>query len=337
MNFLSQVKPERVPDFSADHLLWETAVTEEHNIESIIEQQDRSALFQAAGKEAVIRQLSTSGLVALDTRLLTTENMDWLLTVEKDCILMEFVLSGDIYPGTGPHDKLKNADGLHQLQYVRHLSRICRLSSDTLLDAFCILLSKDFYFTLIGKTNKIHDDFAKHIRAGRNTGLAAKPLPMNHDMRRIIEELRTCTRKGSFQRLCLEIKVLELILLQLEQFHYQFVEVTPRQSLHEDDIKKIRSARFILDDAYNDPPTIRRLSQLVGVNEIKLKKGFKEIFNSTIHSYVLKIRMEKANQLVKEQSLQMKEVALELGYKNPSHFSAAFKKHFGFLPTEMVG
>jgi AraC-like DNA-binding protein len=33
----------------------------------------------------------------------------------------------------------------------------------------------------------------------------------------------------------------------------------------------------------------------------------------------------------------MREVAIELGYKNPSHFSAAFKKHFGFLPTEMTG
>src|SRR5690606_10348472 len=68
----------------------------------------------------------------------------------------------------------------------------------------------------------------------------------------------------------------------------------------------------------------------------KLKKGFKEIFRCTIHTYTIKYRMEKAKQLMEGQQMQIREVATQLGYKNPSHFSAAFRKHFGILPTDMA-
>lgn len=338
MKVFSRVKPSRVEAYTDAHLLWNTIVSEEHNIESIIHQEAKAIALEGIETSSTIRQLRTDGIIVLDTKINTSESLDWQIYTEHDCIMMEFVLDGDIDAHQDhPASITKKMSGNHNLQYANHLNISYRLKKKSTFDSFYILLSKEFYLTLVGKTNKVHDEFAWHIREGKNMALSGSFLPMNYDMHRIINEVRNCTRKGNFQRICLEIKVLELILLQLEQFHHQFVKVKPRQLLHEDDISKLRIARNILEESYNNPPTIKQLAQLVGVNELKLKKGFKEMYNSTIHSYVLKLRMERANQLVKKQQLQVQEVAMELGYKKPSHFSAAFKKHFGFLPSEMVG
>lgn len=338
MRIFSRVKPTHAEVYTDTHLLWNTIVSEEHNIESTIHQEAKDTALNGVGTSSIIRQLRTDGIVVLDTRINTSESLDWQIYTAHDCIMMEFVLDGDLDAHEAhPASIIKKISGNHNLQYANHLNISYRLKKGSTFDSFYILLSKEFYLTMVGKTNKVHGEFVRHIREGKNMTLSERFLPMSYDMHRIINEVRNCTRKGNFQRICLEIKVLELILLQLEQVHYQFEKAKPRQMLHEDDIGKLRAARNILEESYNNPPTIKQLAQLVGVNELKLKKGFKEMYNSTIHSYVLKLRMERANQLVKKQRLQVQEVAMELGYKKPSHFSAAFKKHFGFLPSEMVG
>jgi len=76
----------------------------------------------------------------------------------------------------------------------------------------------------------------------------------------------------------------------------------------------------------DEPLTIRELSRKVAMNECYLKKGFKEIFGTTIYDYFQRERMEKARQLLYEQGLSVSEVASRMGYSSISHFSTAFKK-----------
>lgn len=327
----------KLETFSEYYFLLRTEVPEESTAESIISQATLSADLPYFGSDPIIRQLRTDGLVIHDYRLQLWEDSVLKIAAKEDCIVINFLLKGEKEDHVQTNEISGCAYGRHNLQYGANFVEEYLLRKNCEYDSFCIFMSKDFYFRLIGKTNSLCNEFAQQVRDGISVSLSPNYLPMNFEMDNIIHKLRSCTRKGSFHRLCLEIKLQELLLLQFEQYHDMVEKSLPRQVLHEEDEKKIRVAQTILEEFCNTPPTIRELARMVGVNEFKLKKGFKALVQCTIHDYVLKYRMEKANQMIRKQNMQMRDVAIELGYKNPSHFSAAFKKHFGFLPTEMIG
>jgi AraC-like DNA-binding protein len=51
---------------------------------------------------------------------------------------------------------------------------------------------------------------------------------------------------------------------------------------------------------------------------------------------VRKLRMEKALELIESGENSILQVALSVGYSNPSHFSAAFKRFYGRLPSSYL-
>ena len=102
------------------------------------------------------------------------------------------------------------------------------------------------------------------------------------------------------------------------------------------DREKIEKARVILIQHIGDPITIKELSRKVAINECYLKKGFKEMFGTTIFDFYQNQRMEHARYLLYEKGLSVSEVSALLGYSSISHFSTAFKKHTGLKPCELL-
>jgi AraC family transcriptional regulator, transcriptional activator of the genes for pyochelin and ferripyochelin receptors len=80
------------------------------------------------------------------------------------------------------------------------------------------------------------------------------------------------------------------------------------------------------------PPSLSQLSKIVGINEYKLKRGFKEMFNNTVFGYLAEARLELAKNDLLETDKKVNEIASDLGYCSVPHFSHAFKKKFGFSP-----
>ena len=100
--------------------------------------------------------------------------------------------------------------------------------------------------------------------------------------------------------------------------------------------ESIYQAREILLKHIGDPITIKELSRKVAMNECYLKKGFKEVFGTTIFDFYQQQRMEHAKYLLYEKALSVTDVSALLGYSSISHFSAAFKKHTGLKPCELL-
>lgn len=98
----------------------------------------------------------------------------------------------------------------------------------------------------------------------------------------------------------------------------------------------ILQAREILLKRIGEPITIKELSRKVGTNECYLKKGFKEMFGTTVFEFYQSQRMEHAKYLLYEKGLSVTEVSAMLGYSSISHFSTAFKKHTGLKPCELL-
>lgn len=152
-------------------------------------------------------------------------------------------------------------------------------------------------------------------------------------LKHFIRNLESLPFKGDYKRSYIMFKSFELIYHLFERSYIQKVIYSNKVKFIEHDYYRIRKAKEILLEHIENPKTISELSKLVGLNELKLKVGFKKIFGTTIHSYLFNFRMEKAKYLLKVENKNVTEVALEVGYSSLSKFSSAFQKKYGVNPS----
>ncbi|MFD3001478.1 helix-turn-helix domain-containing protein [Pontibacter toksunensis] len=287
---------------------------------------------------AVLRstQICASGLFIIDTQLAFNQPVCDKFEVSGESIIMGFYLEGEASSEiTGLLKQSVNPANIHYICYTPAFKAEFRMPPHKLHRYFLVILSKEFYFRLLHQQSELHQDFAEHVLQGHHTYLSKEPLEITPEMKWVLNDIRNCQRKGPLKRLYLEAKVMELLMLQMEQWQ-QLQEQHPVNSmLRGNDAQRIAEARAILEESYHNPPTIQELARLVYLNETKLKQGFKASYSYTIHGYVVWLRMEKARQLLTQAQQSIGDVAYQVGYKNAAHFTAAFKKHFGFLPSEI--
>jgi AraC-like DNA-binding protein len=152
-------------------------------------------------------------------------------------------------------------------------------------------------------------------------------------MRTVLTQMLQCPYQGGTRRLYLESKALELIALSLAHALPDGEPSPPLPSLRPDDIERIHAARDLLLHTLEEPPSLLALARHVGLNDFKLKRGFRQVFGTTVFGYVRDQRMAQARQLLEQQRLNVTEVACAVGYANPSQFAAAFKRKFGVNPA----
>lgn len=125
--------------------------------------------------------------------------------------------------------------------------------------------------------------------------------------------------------------LLQSAALEFLGAHFSSLEGTQRSAtLPQREQMRVMMARDRLLQDLSSPPTIQQLSLEVGLNQLKLKQGFKTLFGSSIYALFQKHRMEHARLLLRNHNVT--EVAMTMGYSNISHFSAAYRKQFGILP-----
>jgi len=135
----------------------------------------------------------------------------------------------------------------------------------------------------------------------------------------------------------LEGITLELLSSQIKQFKNS-VSTTPKKKtvLNNEDIEKILKAKEILLENLQESPTIESLSKKVGVNQTKLKTGFKNIFDTPIKTWLRHKKLENAQLLLLKDQKSIKEISETVGYLNQSHFARQFKNRYGVLPKDYL-
>ena len=123
---------------------------------------------------------------------------------------------------------------------------------------------------------------------------------------------------------------MEMLCIILD--HLRTSKERKKVSLSQDDISKLNQVRTILEREIVTPPSIQELCKEVGINEFKLKRGFKQTFGTTVFGYLQKQRVKTAYLSITNDGKNVSECAWDVGYTNVSHFIAAFKKHFGVTP-----
>lgn len=82
---------------------------------------------------------------------------------------------------------------------------------------------------------------------------------------------------------------------------------------------------------------LEKFGYLTGRSLTTFKKDFKIAFNSSPGRWLTKKRLELAHYQLAEQRRKPSEVYLDTGFEDLSHFSFAFKKHYGYPPSRFLG
>lgn len=177
--------------------------------------------------------------------------------------------------------------------------------------------------------------FAEQVAMHKVIELSKENMPISFAMHTCIREIIDCKFTGGLKLLFLQSKCVELLTLQaqaFEEFNQHGHSKIIRSAYDKDCIHYARE--YLLQHA-NQPPSLTELSKIAGINEFKLKKGFKEVFNDTVFGYLNDYRMQQAMNQLRTGSSSIKDVADNLGYSSVQHFSNAFRKKFGVSPGKL--
>ncbi|MEH6305709.1 AraC family transcriptional regulator [Olivibacter sp. CPCC 100613] len=127
-------------------------------------------------------------------------------------------------------------------------------------------------------------------------------------------------------------KIEELILLSFSESL-----ITSKQGhlpFNQRDIDLLYDLKAFLDNNFLMEHTLAKLARQAGINEFKLKKGFKKLFKYTVFGYINHLRMEYSQSLLREGVLSLGTIAALIGYQSDASFIRAFKNYYGFLPKK---
>lgn len=153
---------------------------------------------------------------------------------------------------------------------------------------------------------------------------------------KLVNSILEKDENGVSDLLLLKSRTLELLSAFVNELGRGALKPTT-VALPERDKRRVVKAEYLLNEAiFKQFPSISELASQVGISQTKLKADFKSTYGCTLYHYFVRKQMAYAKQMIQEQQLPIKEVALKLGYIHAGKFSEAFKKIYGHSPSQLL-
>jgi AraC-like DNA-binding protein len=245
-----------------------------------------------------------------------------------------FCLSGEVeYITRGSKIDLRTRPGQSVLSFTPDFKGEARYPAGQRILMTGIGVEPSVFATFLNGQREGLPSALRRILDGATAKLYFQPGTITPAIRVALTQVVHCPYQGVTKRLYLESKALELVALSLTQSEVGERRAFRSPVLRPDDIERIYKAKDVLLDNMDEPPSLLTLARQVGLNDFKLKAGFRQVFGTTAFGYLHEQRMERARQLLEERRFNVTEVACAVGYANPSHFAGAFKRKFGVNPS----
>lgn len=219
------------------------------------------------------------------------------------------------------------SNGHHHLFFFPSVDGFLTYPAHTKRNTLEITLSLNFVSKVFKDNWEILEQLGDAIQQNKPFVFSPNSHMINAEIMLVIQQIANCKIDDCYKKAYLESKVIELLVLQLQDFKTdtEYYDLTA----HNDAI--IKSKEFISNNL-NKKLTIPLIAKHVGINTQDLKKEFKLKYGTTIFKFITKKRMETAVELLKFTDSSIYDIANNVGYKYSQHFSKAFKKHFGVTP-----
>jgi AraC-like DNA-binding protein len=156
--------------------------------------------------------------------------------------------------------------------------------------------------------------------------------PITPELFTILVDLERRDLSTPVQWIYLRAKVLELLALQLENYRKELPET--KDGYGSVDLRKLYQVRKKITDHLHMNFSLARLAAEAGINPKLLNEEFHQVFGLSVHEFRTRAKMERARQLLARSDRLIYQIAEAVGYKNSTHFSAAFKRNFGKTPKQ---
>lgn len=105
-------------------------------------------------------------------------------------------------------------------------------------------------------------------------------------------------------------------------------------STNQDYIERINKVLHFIHSHLDEKLEIETLSSLAHFSPYHFHRIIRAHINEPLMTYIMRIRLETAANLILHSTLSIKDIAYKMGYDVPSSFNKAFKKKFGVAPGE---
>ncbi|GGD75361.1 AraC family transcriptional regulator [Emticicia aquatilis] len=137
------------------------------------------------------------------------------------------------------------------------------------------------------------------------------------------------TREGVINPDFFDLKRSELLLILLKE-NPEYINI-----FFDFGIPEKLDIEAFMNKNYKFNVSIERFAYLTGRSLSAFKRDFERIFNQTPSRWLVQKRLHEAHFLIEKKNKKPTEIYLDLGFEDLSHFSFAFKKMFGYSPSQV--
>lgn len=131
-------------------------------------------------------------------------------------------------------------------------------------------------------------------------------------------------------------RILTLLLTVLRDVSSQTLTIRESDATTTRRKEILDQAKEYLATHYRQCVSLDEVADAIDISPYYLSHVFSEESGLSLFSHLTTIRMKKAAELLQARSLNVSEVAYEVGYESPNYFSKVFRKHFGCSPTSFL-
>jgi AraC-like DNA-binding protein len=301
---------------------------------------ERRDVYSFPFGDAEMVQLAFSGIYIVygDMRLYESLRLNYEITGDVDLVEMHFTLQGDgvmknLHSGKEYHFRSNE----HNMHYTPVLSGTGEYGGHMRYKFMEVHFTTRFFLELAKDSCPTLMRFAELIARGKENELSRENMPISFAMHQCIHDIMNVKLTGGLKMLYLQSKCIELLSLQAQMYEDASNTAIVAPSLivkpgHDTD--SIHFAKDYLLQHAAQPPSLTELAKVAGINEFKLKQGFKALYNTTVFGYLADYKLNQARDLIVS-NIPIKDVADRLGYSSVQHFNSAFRKKFGIPPGKM--
>lgn len=293
----------------------------------VVERLQEGAFFFGKGS---YKELYFDGVHIGYGDLLPTKEVIVDVDSDLDSVEMHFMLSGAARTTINKCQPLFFHTGEHNILYAHEFKGSTTWSSKEQMKVFEINIQPALFLPYLWDEMALFSEFKNNIQQQRTSQFMPQNRKITPSMLTIIQDIMTCKRVGGFKKMYLQAKVIELLLLQLEQT--QSTTILP--TLKKKEIDRMYAIKALLESETPQSYTLQQLARKVGTNVFSLQQQFKHVFGTTVIAYGRQYQLKKSREWLLEGDSTIREIAERLGYAQPHHFTVAFKRQFGYLPSQ---
>lgn len=316
---------------ATDQVLHSSNVTDHDlNGPGLVESTDRLALPFA---DAVLSHWRFDGINMIHTDWHYKTRSDMAFRTDLDIVQLHFNLGGKVLLRSDQFERpIDIGHNQHNIMYGN--GNAGTITNEHLhTSQFVIQFARANFLKLTENSNDTLQRFSEKVLSGKPVLLSEQHLPIELPMQQAINAILNCKYQQGLKKMFLLSKAIEILVLQAEAFdRIRGAGKTVARTDYDKD--RIQYAREYVTQHIDAPPSLSELARIAGLNEYKLKHGFKEMFRTTVFGYLAEKRLELARDYLSNPNRSVTEIAGMLGYSSIQHFSYAFKKKFGYSPKE---